>query len=787
MPDIQKKRAPSVTSDQRAWTTVYDDINDIINSVNQKSAVESRNGSSGLDGDIRLFKDVDKAKYFIEGKFRDGWAKRELLFSDSNNETQDESINFSSTESYVKPDGTVPFTAAQTGVAPSNNLHLATKKYVDDTAGTEKFVSAGSFDETNGNLTLTVTGGSNVGVNIDDRYVLTALKHGTGGGDIVKNITTGTMNYKSIKQGGSITVTNNTDDITIAGGGLTTVALGSDVTGILPIGNGGTGGDDEAEARNNLGVDPLGTDNSTDVTLAGTLDYVTIGSGADKQKLTLGAIVLTTDVSGNLPDGNIASSATWNGMLDSVLAIGGVGSVDIVSDSNDYTSGAGGTAQLRKLKGTGSITVAIDGTDGHINIGGGGLTSVDLTANVSGVLPIANGGTNSTTAANALAALGGAALNHNHSGTYDNYASWTAKDHDGTVYTLTSGDTLWIKEGTGIDVNFTADDELTITNTAPDVDHFHWDGSDTGLNDVTGRASLGLGTAAQSATGDFAAASHNHSAGDINSGTLAEGRGGTGVTSYAALKTALNLGTAAYVDLSAQDLTDIGNLSGTNTGDQTLPTRASLGIDTDDNVAFAQVSCEDGMFVLDTTDESGTNAGFKKNGTDRIDIGWGGAFGANMELYSKSHSSRPGEFKLIYGTGSTAGDIYYTHKGSGYNNRGRMTHDGNWHVAADVYAYSSSVGSDRKLKKNIVDTKYGLKDVLKLRGVDFDWKEKRNKAHDVGVIAQEIREVIPEVVMEVEDLNGDDTHLTVDYAKLVPVLIESIKELNDRLDKSKCR
>jgi len=50
----------------------------------------------------------------------------------------------------------------------------------------------------------------------------------------------------------------------------------------------------------------------------------------------------------------------------------------------------------------------------------------------------------------------------------DNYSSWSARDADGTTYTVTSGDVLQFAEGTGIDVNFTADDVLTITNTAPD-------------------------------------------------------------------------------------------------------------------------------------------------------------------------------------------------------------------------------------------------------------------------------------------------------------------------------
>ena len=741
MPDLKIKRAPPVESNNRAWLQVYDDINDIVNAVNNKSGTESRTkGTLGNDGDIRLFKDVDTTKYFIEGKFKDGWAKRELLFTDADETLKDEVINTSETENYVRKDGSISFTDKVGGVDPTISSHLATKSYVDTTAGTEKFVSAGSFDETNGNLTLTVTGGSNVGVNIDDRYVLTALKHGTGAGDIVKNITTGTMNYKSIKPGGSITVANNTDDITIAGGGLTTVALGSDVTGILPIGNGGTGGDDAAEARNNLGVDPLGTDNSTDVTLAGTPDYVTIGSGADKQKLTLGAIVLTTDVSGNLPDGNIASSATWNGMLDSVLAIGGVGSVDIVSDSNDYTSGAGGTAQLRKLKGTGSITVAIDGSDGHINIGGGGLTSVALASNVTGVLPIANGGTNSTTAANALAALGAAALGHNHSGTYDNYSSWTAKDHDGTVYTVTSGDTLWIKEGTGIDVNFTADDELTITNTAPDVDHQHWDGSDTGLDHSAGRSSLQLGTASQSNTGDFAAAAHNQSASTITSGTLVVGRGGTGVTSYAELKTALTLGNAAYADLGTAN-------SDAARGDHT---HTSFGTTT----FTADIKVADNIWINAYTDDTNNRIRLHHNASNAY------------------HDWEGGYYYMRYDTTS----------------KFRFNSSGQLDCAADVIAYSSSA-SDMRLKDNIEPMERNLDKLAMLTPISFEYKEKRDGKH-LGLSAQEVEKVFPNIVKEIDMMSfGKDGEefKTIRQQELIPVLIGAIKELKDELDELKCR
>jgi len=99
-----------------------------------------------------------------------------------------------------------------------------------------------------------------------------------------------------------------------------------------------------------------------------------------------------------------------------------------------------------------------------------------------------------------------------------------------------------------------ATSSITTTCNSPDVNHntdVNWNCSTISGLASTGRSTLGLGTAAQSATGDFAAASHNHSTGNITSGTLGLARGGTGVTSIASLKTALALGSAAYTDSGA--------------------------------------------------------------------------------------------------------------------------------------------------------------------------------------------------------------------------------------------
>jgi len=74
-----------------------------------------------------------------------------------------------------------------------------------------------------------------------------------------------------------------------------------------------------------------------------------------------------------------------------------------------------------------------------------------------------------------------------------------------------------------------------------------------------------------------------------------------------------------------------------------------------------------------------------------------------------------------------------------------------------------------------------------LRPVKFDWKE-RGKG-DIGLIAQEVNKVLPVVVSEVDvigktvDIIDSETMLTVDYAKIVTVLIDAVQELSSRLKK----
>ena len=102
-------------------------------------------------------------------------------------------------------------------------------------------------------------------------------------------------------------------------------------------------------------------------------------------------------------------------------------------------------------------------------------------------------------------------------------------------------------------------------------------------------------------------------------------------------------------------------------------------------------------------------------------------------------------------------------------------------VDGDVIAFSTSV-SDISLKENIETIPDALETINKLRGVEYDWKTGSRKGkHDLGVIAQEVEDVIPHIVHEKELIDGCKVK-TVDYEKLSAVLIEAVKELTQKVN-----
>ena len=126
---------------------------------------------------------------------------------------------------------------------------------------------------------------------------------------------------------------------------------------------------------------------------------------------------------------------------------------------------------------------------------------------------------------------------------------------------------------------------------------------------------------------------------------------------------------------------------------------------------------------------------------------------------------------------------------NGVQDEFRFASGGTFHADADIIAYSSTTASDKRLKENIEELPYGLDDVMKMKPVQFDWKKDeangKERGHDIGVIAQEMEEIVPEVVKEYEGLQDKDDFKAVDYSKIVPVLIKSIQELKAEIEELK--
>jgi hypothetical protein len=126
---------------------------------------------------------------------------------------------------------------------------------------------------------------------------------------------------------------------------------------------------------------------------------------------------------------------------------------------------------------------------------------------------------------------------------------------------------------------------------------------------------------------------------------------------------------------------------------------------------------------------------------------------------------------------STNNGVDFVNTASGSSIKGRITSAGLLHMADDIIAFSTTTTSDVKLKENIERVEGALDKVAQLDGVTFNWK-KDGKA-SAGVIAQNVEEVLPSAVKDVETLDEDDTHKVVDYNQLSALFIEAIKELKE--------
>ena len=106
--------------------------------------------------------------------------------------------------------------------------------------------------------------------------------------------------------------------------------------------------------------------------------------------------------------------------------------------------------------------------------------------------------------------------------------------------------------------------------------------------------------------------------------------------------------------------------------------------------------------------------------------------------------------------------------------------------AYDFYADGPGVNfgtsSSIRWKRNIKPLTNVLEKILQLRGVYFDWDDEHGGSHDLGMIAEEVGRIFPEIVSF--ELDGRYT-TGMDYSKLTPILVEAIKQQQATIDQQK--
>ena len=124
-------------------------------------------------------------------------------------------------------------------------------------------------------------------------------------------------------------------------------------------------------------------------------------------------------------------------------------------------------------------------------------------------------------------------------------------------------------------------------------------------------------------------------------------------------------------------------------------------------------------------------------------------------------------------TESSGGDASF-HTSSNQSVTNFIHHGGDFYVPdGDVYARGNQLTSDSRYKKDIQTLPSALKNILSLRGVSYYWKDRSDNTEQIGVIAQEVEKIYPQLVH-----TNEDGYKSVAYANLVSPLIEAVKQLH---------
>ena len=332
------------------------------------------------------------------------------------------------------------------------------------------------------------------------------------------------------------------------------------------------------------------------------------------------------------------------------------------------------------------------------------------------------------TAASSNTAISLAALGYSGSANADNYGSFSIRANAGASEAIGSGEVI----------TFTDSGATTVSRSGNTIDI-------SSVNTVTN-----VGVSGQQTSGTITLAAGSNSTVSQSGSTITIASSDTNtVTNVGANNSNFTNGNINIVGSNATTVSKSGNT--------------------------ITISSTDNNTDTDTITNIGANGGSYSNGNISIT-------GSGATSVSKS-----GNTVTISSTNTTYSNLNQFTNGPGYttysSNQATDTTStvqfGLVRSTGDVVAFYSS---DERLKDNIAPIENSLDKVGQLKGYEFDWNDKQDvyEGHDVGVIAQEVEKVVPELVQ-----TRDDGYKAVKYEKIVPLLINAINELKAEIEELK--
>jgi uncharacterized coiled-coil protein SlyX len=243
------------------------------------------------------------------------------------------------------------------------------------------------------------------------------------------------------------------------------------------------------------------------------------------------------------------------------------------------------------------------------------------------------------------------------------------------------------------------------------------------------------------------------------------------------------------ISLNGSNVTILGdlNVQGTTT---VIETNTLLVKDNIVELNYGGTSTTAGIYVKDSTGASTISGSLLWNSTN--DNWTAGKLGSEAKILTDGMGVLSGSLQLQLPAGVVSGSsqvsLASTNGFGTYINQAvlttssptfaALTINGAITATGDITAYFSS---DERLKENIQPITNALSKVESISGNEYDWKMgfeeiHTKKGNDVGVIAQEIQKILPQAVIE-----RDNGYLGVNYEKIIPLLIQSIKELSAKV------